>query len=50
MEICSFESPANLESTCWKKTKSYEAALKMEKVYSSCVLVDAQSNWPRFLL
>lgn len=32
MEICSFESHANLELPCWKKTKSLQAALKMEKV------------------
>lgn len=49
METCSFESPANLEPTCWKKTKSYEAALKVEKVYSFFILVDSKSNWPRFL-
>lgn len=49
MEICSFGSPANLQSPCWKKTKSYEAALKMERVYSFSILVASTSNWPGFL-
>lgn len=48
MEIC-IESPTNLELPCWKKTKSHQAALKMEKVYSSFTLIDFKSNRPDLL-
>lgn len=41
VEVGSCESPANL----WKKPKSHEAALKVEKVYSSVPLADFQPDW-----